>query len=241
MKASKLAQHSNMLCNAILRQHLLSFALFFFFLTPNTFAGELPHPLDFQSPWKLVKEKEGIQMYTRPWKDSKFVAYKIDTILNTSLKSVVSVLDDIESYPQWASNCSEAVLLEQIGDIRITYTVIDTPVISDRDMITQGVITQDPETKIVSINYFGLDDYMDKQDDRIRMTENEGSWTIIPLKKNQTRVIWQAHANPGGSVPAWLANWGLDDVAFETLTNLKEIVKEDKYQNSNLRIAWLQL
>jgi len=39
------------------------------------------------------------------------------------------------------------------------------------------------------------------------MEDNAGAWTLTSLGPTRTRVFYQAHADPGGSIPTGMVNW----------------------------------
>ena len=50
------------------------------------------------------------------------------------------------------------------------------------------------------------------------------SWTVTPEAEGRTRVVFEMHLEPGGGIPAWLANSRVVDSPFETLKNLRGII-----------------
>lgn len=55
------------------------------------------------------------------------------------------------------------------------------------------------------------------------MLRAEGVWTLIPLEGSGTRVTWEMHLEPGGSLPTWLINRRVVDTP---LGGLREQVKQ---------------
>jgi ribosome-associated toxin RatA of RatAB toxin-antitoxin module len=72
-------------------------------------------------------------------------------------------------------------------------------------------------------------DYLPLNDKNVRVPQLEGAWNIIPLSANQCRVVFRLHIEPGGEIPSWLANIAVIDTPYHTLTNLREMVKKEKY------------
>jgi hypothetical protein len=62
----------------------------------------------------------------------------------------------------------------------------------------------------------------------------KAQWTITPLKDGSLSLEYQLLVDPGGSVPAWLVNLAVVDGPFETMSALREKVKEKKYQEAVL-------
>jgi len=46
-------------------------------------------------------------------------------------------------------------------------------------------------------------------------------WIFENLDTKKTKVTYQMHAEPGGSLPAWLINSSVVDPPYKTLINLK--------------------
>lgn len=53
------------------------------------------------------------------------------------------------------------------------------------------------------------------------MAKVEGFWKLVP-KGDTTEVTYQVHTEPGGSVPAMVANKFVVDSPFNTLKQLRE-------------------
>ena len=54
------------------------------------------------------------------------------------------------------------------------------------------------------------------------MAQVDGFWKLVPKGDNLTEVTYQVHTEPGGSVPALIANKFVVDAPFKTLQGLKE-------------------
>ena len=59
----------------------------------------------------------------------------------------------------------------------------------------------------------------------VRVSKFEGFWQMRPVGEGQVEVIYQAHTEPGGSLPAWLANSFVVDVPLHTLLALRRLVE----------------
>jgi hypothetical protein len=190
--------------------------------------------------WKLKKDKNGIKIYLRkvpgsPLKEFMGVVY----FKNTRLSSLVAVLDDTSSYPRWMHKCIEARLLKQVSLYnRLSYTVTDAPwPVSDRDLVAYSEITQDAKTGAVIIRISARPDYLPANKKRVRVPRMKGSWTFVPAGQGTIKVVYRMHSDPGGSLPAGLANMAVVDLPFRTLTELRKIVKEGKYANARYELV----
>ena len=53
-------------------------------------------------------------------------------------------------------------------------------------------------------------------------------FTFAPISATQTTVIYEAHADPGGILPAWIVNMVALDTPLYTLINLKKVLKKER-------------
>ena len=58
----------------------------------------------------------------------------------------------------------------------------------------------------------------------------EGFWQLVPVE-GKVIVTYEMMCDAGKGIPDFLANASLIDYPFETLLNLKERVRSEKYQN----------
>ncbi len=186
--------------------------------------------------WELKKDSDGIQVYTRKVEDSTYKAVRGVTEIETSLTSLVAVVQDSAACPQWADLCKESHVEETLSEREMyVYTHNDLPwPVTDRDVLAHVVWTQDPATQSVTMLSTATKDKLEKKKGRVRLTEAEARWIFTPLPNNKVEVVTEAHINPGGPVPAWVTNMLLVDTPFKTLTNLKTLVTRPKYQNASV-------
>jgi START domain len=188
-----------------------------------------------KAQWELVKDENGIKVFLRTVPGSKIKEFKGVTNINSSLDSIVAVLDDTEACPKWVHNCKDPVKLSEISfNEGYVYQVIDFPFpVKDRDLILHSVMTQNADTKQVTIRLVAVPDYI-SETKNLRIKRSDGFYLLKPLPDGSIEVAWQHHTEPGGGIPKWLVNSLLVDTPFKTLRNLRQIVKEEKYQRARL-------
>ena len=79
--------------------------------------------------------------------------------------------------------------------------------------------------------------YLKENENFVRIPFGKGLWRVKVTGQNQLNVMFQLQIDPGGNVPAWLANIFVTTTPTYTLKKLREIIAEDKYQN--MRFEWL--
>lgn len=189
-----------------------------------------------QSDWELRTEKKDIKVYTRTFPDSKFKAIKVELILQTTLSRLVTFLLDVKTATDWVYATKSAVLLKQMSPSEIIYySEVRLPwPLSNRDFIAHLITTQDPHTRIVTIEGPTINDYMPAKKDVVRVKQSDGRWVLTPVDKGHIRVEYTLRTDPGGDIPAWLFNLFVTKGPLESFDNLKTQLNKPEYANSHL-------
>jgi len=184
--------------------------------------------------WHLKKFENGISVYTRNSPGSDFKELKSVCSLKTSLSSIVALLNDWDTYPQWVYKCGKSTTLKKISEGELIHyqTVVAPWPVDSRDFVVNVRLSQDPVSKVVKIVSTCKPDYIPKVDGYVRITEFSASWTLVPQKDGMVEVTYQLLVNPGGYVPAWLVNLAVVDGPYETTLNFRQWVMKDKYQKA---------
>lgn len=186
-------------------------------------------------PWHLRKFENGISIYTRDAEDSEFKELKSVFQMKTSLSSIISLLNDYESYPQWVYKCGKSSTLKKVSDREfIHYQTVTAPwPVDNRDFVVDVKLSQDA-SGVVHQKATCIPDYIPKVDGHVRITEFRALWTLTPLKDGTVNIEYQLLVNPGGNIPVWLVNLAVIDGPFETAVKMKEWLKKDKYQKASV-------
>lgn len=185
-----------------------------------------------QEDWELVKEKKGIQVFTKSIENYDFKIFKAHIILDASIHSFVAVIHDIDNFKDWGYKIIDASVLKRGGDtLLIHYSTAKAPFpYKNRDGIYLDRFNWTSETKTLLIDIEILDDYLEPKEDMVRL-KGKGFWKVVVQPTGKLDVIFQMQIDPGGNVPAWMGNIFVDDSPYYTLLNLREIIKKDKYQH----------
>lgn len=186
--------------------------------------------------WELKKDSEGIQVFTRQIEGSQLREFKAVTVYKGSLKSIVAVMRDPDAACSWFPDCREFKLLKVNSQFSsVGYMRIKAPFpVNDRDNITQTVLSQDKKSKAVKISITAIPNYIPETSGVVRVTKAQGYWLFTPKSENETEVVYQVHAEPGGALPDMIANSFVTESPFKALKNLKNKAKEEKYQKTDL-------
>ncbi|CAN5530279.1 START domain-containing protein [soil metagenome] len=184
--------------------------------------------------WHLKKFENGISIYTRVSENSKYKELKAVFQLKTSLSSIIALLNDFESYPQWVYRCGTSKALKKDSDkhlIRYQSVVAPWPV-DNRDMVVEVNSYQDEKTKIVYQKVSCLPDFAPQVAGHVRIREFRAQWTLTPLKGGIVDIEYELLVNPGGNIPAWIVNMAVVDGPYETSVKMKEWLMKEKYQKT---------
>jgi hypothetical protein len=164
--------------------------------------------------WELKKNTDGVKIYTREVENSKIKAIKVECALDATLTQLTSVLIDIKNGEDWLYHVSTSYVIKQVSPQELYYySLVEMPwPISNRDFIAHLKVTQDPATKTVSIDAPCLAD-------------------MVPAKP---KIVYVLHADPGGSLPAWLINLFVTEGPSQSFKKLKVVLQKPVYKNAKL-------
>lgn len=180
--------------------------------------------------WELKKVKAGIEVYTRSIEGSSFKEFKgLTTIPNTSITELLEVILDVKNYESLFPDCMNPKVLKQEGkwyDIHYVQTKGPFPV-KDRDSVFEQITEIDKNGKHAIVKLNPLPDYIPEKEDIIRIRKGKGFWELEEKDNNEVMVLYQFHGEPGGEIPAWLANSFVISQPYKTLVNLIKRLKSD--------------
>ena len=205
----------------------------------SEYLTDLPDALDHSS-WELMINRDNVQVYTRAWPGSDFVAIKGIQTINASLSNILANFIDIESFPQWVKDAEKGFVITPFNrsHSRIVYLRMNLPwPLQDREIVSGQKVTQDQATKIVRIIEWYEGNALPINQDIIRIPRLNTEFLLIPIKKNVTQLIWQGHNDPGGYIPPFLVNWLIEDVFFSSMTAMKNRFEAPEHMKT---INWIQ-
>jgi len=184
-------------------------------------------------PWKQeAQDKElDIQVYTREVANSELKEFKGITHIKAPVSAFVALLKDTSAATKWMKDVLEYEVLDEVSETEsLVYAVNGAPwPVTNRDSVIRSIMSQDA-SGAVTVQLTGEPESKEKNEDYVRMPALTGSWTFKPQADGVVEVVYQVHANPGGSLPTWLVNSIVVETPMETLTNLHTKVLEPEYQ-----------
>ncbi len=203
--------------------------------------------------WSLTKEKNGVSVYVREIAGSDFLEFRGETVVEGSVSSLVALLYDTPNAPAWLHDCSFSMSVEEKAfEDNVIFQTYDLPFpAGDRQVILQTKLVWTP--KGARLETQEANSYCDgrltercksvRKSGSITMERSRGAYTFTPLNEKRTKVVWQQHVEPGGMIPAWLANTLVVDLPYNSLQQLRSLVRDEKYRDmseTQLRAMWLK-
>jgi hypothetical protein len=175
--------------------------------------------------WRLAREEGGVRVYLAEVPGSRYQAYRGVVVLRTDMPTLLALQEDVAASCAWIYACSEQRLLGSEGALSWIYSRYVAPwPVTPRDSVLQ-VATEIGADGSVTRRLTAAPTRLPEQRGHVRVRKLEGIWRLRPLGEGRVEVVYQAHTEPGGSVPSWLANSFVVDAPLQTLKALKALVE----------------
>ncbi len=186
-----------------------------------------------QEDWSLRQSKDGIKVYTKNLENSAFKAVKTVCTIDASLSRLTAVLLDIKNSKDWVYATKSCIILKQLSPSELLYySEINVPwPATNRDFVVQLKVTQDENTKAVTIIGDNKPALLPVYKNIVRIPTSYSKWLITPLPNRQVQIEYILQVDPGGNIPAWLINLFATKGPYECFRNLRIQVKKDMYNN----------
>jgi ribosome-associated toxin RatA of RatAB toxin-antitoxin module len=160
------------------------------------------------NPWQELDESNGITVWAREVKGTSVREVKAEAIVNQPIERLWQVLADVPKYVEFMPYVVEARELGPApGGGMLEYQLLDPPLVDRRDYALTVTVEHGPTRTTWRRSWTpakGLGP--PRQDGVVRLEICDGSWTLERLGSRSTRVEYYLFTDPGGSIPAWIAN-----------------------------------
>lgn len=182
-----------------------------------------------QAPWKKIRDKQGIEVFTRSNENSDFKEFMSKTVVQAEVDDFLEVLYDVESLPEWGYNLREATLIRRDADsLQVYYAVAKAPFpYKDRDGVYLNRFLWDAESATLTVEIRMLEGEIPEKADLVRM-KGYGFWTVRELPDDRLEIHFQMQMDPGGNIPAWLSNMFSGDTPYYTMKGLRARLQDSR-------------
>jgi len=186
--------------------------------------------------WVAKENNDGVKIFTGDVKNSKIKAIKVECELDATLSQVVAALMDIKNSEEWLYHTSSNYIVKQVSPSELYYySLVERPwPVSNRDFIAHLIVSQDANTKVVTIDAPCVADMAPVKPKVVRIANSRGKWIVLPSAKGHVKIIYTLHADPGGIIPAWLVNMFVTQGPSQSFKKLKVHLQKPEYRNAKL-------
>lgn len=195
---------------------------------------------------EIPHEDKSIRTYNRSIPGSKYKEFRGEVVIKTSMASIIALFDDISACKQWLYECVSAQKIEVVDfSERFIYQVNNVHLFANvRDYIVHSKMVENPSNNNISIFIQARPDFCIDSDlpqcqsinqsGYIRVTRLIGKYELQKIDKGNIKVIWTQHIEPAGHLPNFITNYLLDNIPYQTLKNMRNLVTRDKYRSAKL-------
>ena len=198
------------------------FMLAWCFLSASTLASE----------WKQVRvasERTDVSTWVRPVEGNPLNAFRGQTEAPYPMLTAIAVLADVENFPEWVFQCHSARLMPEVGDDLAYIYIKGIWPVSDRDGVARTTITQDPVTLTTEIRSVAAHGLVDEVPGTVRIPDLDNRFVFEQLPDGWTRITFETRVDPGGMIPAWLANFVATRAPLTSLQKMQTRMAMSRY------------
>jgi hypothetical protein len=189
----------------------------------------------------MVRNDAGIEVYRRTVAGSALHEFQGTGVIEAPIPAVLAVLDDSEHRTEWMKEAVAQTMISRNGDREQTFysrTGAPWPV-SDRDSVVRAITTVDIKAKMVRVEMNSMEHpSWPPQKGVVRMPHLCGHWFLWPSNGGKwTRVEYQVHADPGGSLPSSIINMVSKKIPHSAISEMQKQVVRRKYPEFEAKVA----
>ncbi len=160
-----------------------------------------------QSAWELKKDENGILIYSRSVKESKYKELRAVFDLPGTYEQLRFILNDVNNYKNWVYGTASSYIVERKSETEIIYySRISAPwPVSNRDFYSNTRIWMDSANHQMRLSSRNIDSFP-STDHIVRIPFLRSEWVITAPSPGTMHVEYKLSWNPGGEIPAFLAN-----------------------------------
>jgi hypothetical protein len=197
-------------------------------LLPVLFFCILLNECTAQYDWKLEKQKNGISVYLSDVSWSAYKSVKVECTLPGTYSKLIALLSNVAEFNKWIYNTKSTWLIKKNTPHDFIYyseTHMPWP-LTNRDAIIHMQIKTDSLPKFLVITGVDEPDLLPRFISRVRVTKYKANWRVTMPTPQTIKISYILELDPGGSIPASIANSFADKGPMGTFTNLAEKLKQ---------------
>lgn len=183
--------------------------------------------LSARDQWELEFDKDGIRVYTQMEEESPYKQIKVTTTINAPVEKVMEILLAFGDYSQWMNQVQESYLLNHSDSTYYVFILEDAAwPMQNRYQVSKLNVRQSVTHS--KVQFKTVPNFIEKRKDAIQIKQYEGYWELEDRADHQCNLEYVLIQNPGGYVPAWLANFQAVESPFHSIAKLKELAENSR-------------
>lgn len=181
----------------------------------------------YAQSWTFIKERDHVKLYTRIEGKGPLKSFRGEMDISADVDKINSMIGNPRDVKWWGESVKgiRVLLFEKEKHIRY-YFIYKAPwPFTDRDLVTDAVITNDPVTGIRTIFSQPVAGVIPVDPDMIRLIHYWEKWTIQPLGNGMVHVALEGYIDPAGAIPAWLYNMVVVETPLKLMREVQKRVK----------------
>jgi ribosome-associated toxin RatA of RatAB toxin-antitoxin module len=158
--------------------------------------------------WEKLSEKDGALVERRVVPGLRIPEIRVTAHSPLAPVAVFETIWKYQEYPEFVPFLKRLNLLSDTGDERVAYEQLALPFVKDRDYTIRFRKRVDPATHRYEIFIESANDAGPPPDgSHVRVTKIRGGWTTEPGPDGKGSLVrYEMQSDPGGRIPAWLAD-----------------------------------
>jgi hypothetical protein len=180
-----------------------------------------------QYNWKLSKEKDGIRVYQSAVQNSNYKSIKVECTLEGNYDKLMAVLSNVSHQKDWVYHNKTSYIINRVSPYEYYYymeTFLPWPM-SNRDAVVHLKMNKDSLNRFLKITAVSIPSYIPEKSGKVRVPRSSVNWYVTMPTSKTISISYIFEAEPGGSLPAWLANMFADKGPYESFKKLSELLK----------------
>ena len=178
-----------------------------------------PFQKKFPTNWVLKKDVNQIKVYLRNI-DHNNQEYIAETIVNSNIKSISSIILDYNTSYQWMYKLESSKVLSNESDslMYVYFTVNMNWPLKKRDLVSNVIISKKHNKTIIELN--SKPDHIDINSDYERIEDTRSVWVLEFLDENKTKVSLRSYAVIEG-IPTFISDLFILESPMYSLDKLR--------------------
>lgn len=185
-----------------------------------------------QEKWQLVRNDDGIKVYTRRLASEKFKEVRAQFVTAGTEDQLLNIIENIPHHKDWSYGTKRTFLITKKNeDTLIYYSEVSLPwPLSNRDLVIELSFKRDTVDHILHIQAKSIPGILPLKPDLVRVPFSLAVWDVSELPNKLLNIQYTLSTDPGGALPAWLVNLAASAGPYNSFQKLKAILnKENKH------------